>query len=441
MRRADVVDVTTSVQSGHVPAQRTRSRAAGAAAAIHDIIDNRRVRALFHPLVRLATREVVGYEALSRGPDGSPLETPMAMLDAARAVGRLPELDWTCRAAAAEAALKGPYDPSLALFVNLEPQTLGVDCPEHLRSVIAAAGDRFRIVAEFTERALSRDPAVLLSAVAQVRANGWGVALDDVGAEPASLALLPFVHPDVIKLDLRLVQDRTDGEVASIANAVRAHSERTGAAILAEGIETPRHERVARVLGATFAQGWLYGRPAALPTVPLHTDRPLPRLAVAPVNRAQTPFDIVSEVRETARVDKRLLLPMSHHVEDQSLVAGAGLVVLGCFQESRHFTEATSLRYAALAKRAVFTAALAAGLPEEPADGVRGVALASGDRLRDEWTVIVVGAHVATALGARDCGDTGSDGDRQFDFVITHDRDLVCSAARAILAWISPAVI
>ncbi len=78
------------------------------------------------------------------------------------------------------------------------------------------------------------------------------------------MALLPFVHPDVIKLDLRLVQDRTDGEIARFANAVRAHSKRTGAVILAEGVETPHHERVARVLGAQYAQGWLYGRPAEL---------------------------------------------------------------------------------------------------------------------------------------------------------------------------------
>nr|MDQ3342471.1 EAL domain-containing protein [Actinomycetota bacterium] len=41
---------------------------------------------------------------------------------------------------------------------------------------------------------------------ARLREAGWGIALDDVGAEPASLALLPFVQPDVVKLDLRLVQ-------------------------------------------------------------------------------------------------------------------------------------------------------------------------------------------------------------------------------------------
>ena len=336
------------------------------------------------------------------------------------------------------AALDGAIDPSLALFVNLEPESLGVACPRHLTPVIEAAGRHLRVVAEFTERSLADDPATLLRAVAQVRANGWGVALDDVGAEPASLALLPFVHPDVIKLDLRLVQERTNADVAAIANAVRAHSEHTGAVILAEGVETSQHLQVAQVLGASYAQGWFYGRPGDLPAVPRGTDHRFPLLRCSPETAVRTPFEIVSARRETARVAKRLLIPMSHHVENQSLVAGDALVVLGGFQESAYFSGARA-RYAKLAKRAVFTAALGAGLSVEPAEGVRGIALANDDRLLDEWTVIVIGAHMATALVARDCGDLGADLDRRFDFVITHDRDLVIAAARAMLSWISPA--
>ena len=49
-----------------------------------------------------------------------------------------------------------------------------------------------------TERAITDDPATLLTAAEACRGSGWGVALDDVGAEPASLAVMPFVHPDVV---------------------------------------------------------------------------------------------------------------------------------------------------------------------------------------------------------------------------------------------------
>jgi len=49
------------------------------------------------------------------------------------------------------------------------------------------------VVVEFTERALGADPAVLLDSVDRVRRLGWGVALDDVGAEPASLAFMSLL--------------------------------------------------------------------------------------------------------------------------------------------------------------------------------------------------------------------------------------------------------
>jgi len=97
------------------------------------------------------------------------------------------------------------------------------------------------------------------------RAAGWGVALDDVGADPASLALMPFLRPNVVRLDLHLVQQRPDLAVAEIMTAVTAYAEQSGAHVLAEGIETAEHEQMARSLGATLGQGWRYGHPAPLP--------------------------------------------------------------------------------------------------------------------------------------------------------------------------------
>ena len=53
--------------------------------------------------------------------------------------------------------------------------------------------------------------------------------------------------------------------------------------------------------------------------------------------------------------------------------------------------------------------------------------------------MIMVGPHFAAALVARDCGDDGPDADRRFDFVITHDRDLVVRAAQPLLDKLAPA--
>ena len=187
------------------------------------------IRAVYQPIVELASGSVVGYEALARGPQGSELERPDVLFATARTAGRLTELDWACRIAALEGADRAGLSAPLALFVNVEPAALGTEPPAAFTRLADRLADRVPVVVEFTERALSTDPAGLLAAAEQVRARGWRVALDDIGAEPASLALMPFVAPDVLKLDLSLVQQRTTVEVAEVISAVNAQAERTGA--------------------------------------------------------------------------------------------------------------------------------------------------------------------------------------------------------------------
>jgi EAL domain-containing protein (putative c-di-GMP-specific phosphodiesterase class I) len=257
------------------------------------VLDERAVQPLFQPLIDLESRHVLGYEALARGPMGS-LESPAALFGAAWRAGRVAELDWVCRAAAFTAASRSGLLPPLTLFVNAEPVTLGVACPDDLKSAIELGQDRLRVVVEVTERAVAGDPARLLATVAQARRAGWGVALDDVGAAPASLAVLPFVRPDLIKLDMRLLQGRTTAEAAHIVNTVRAQAERTDALVIAEGIETIKHAREAAAAGATIGQGFLFGHPAPLPS-----EMPPPTEAI-PLRRAQaataaaTPWEVVA---------------------------------------------------------------------------------------------------------------------------------------------------
>jgi hypothetical protein len=249
---------------------------------------------------------------------------------------------------------------------------------------------------------------------------------------------MPFINPDVIKLDLRLIQGRASAEVAMIVNAVLAQAERTGATVLAEGIETVRHEDIARAMGASLGQGWLYGRPGALPTAVPTPSTPLRLLGTPHARTTRTPFEIVVAARTTTRSTKDLLIPMSMHLENKGLGSAEPLVVLACFQEAAHFTPRAKRRFERLAKTASFVGAVGAGMAATPAPGVRGASLAATDPLLGEWSVVVVGPHFAGALVARDCGDDGPDLDRRFDAVVTYDRPLVVEAARALLSTLAP---
>lgn len=405
--------------------------------SLADLLDRRALRSAFQPLVDLYSGEVVGYEALARGPRGSRLASPAALFDAAHVAGLEREVEWECQRAALQGALDGGLAPGQALFVNLEPRLLKAERPEHVLALLDAALERFSVFAEFTERSLTDRPAEVLAAVERLRLRGVGVALDDVGADPRSLALMPFLAPDVIKLDLRLVQENPSRQIAEIVHAVSGEAERTGALVLAEGIETEEHRRTALALGARYGQGWLFGRPGELRPSAAGPCNPIPRPSREPHTTYASPYEAVSGHRSVRRGNKRLLLALSLQIEEQASGLGSAAVVLSTFQEAPFFTVRTASRYQALSQHAALVGALGVGLSEQPAPGVRGVALEHVDPLRGEWDVTVIAPHFAMAFVARELGDEGVDMERRFDFAVTYDRDLAVSAARALMSRVA----
>jgi EAL domain-containing protein (putative c-di-GMP-specific phosphodiesterase class I) len=409
---------------------------AALAAELRAILAEGDVRSVYQPIVDLETGEVVAYEALARGPAGSPLERPDVLFATAHACGLVADLEWACRTAAVRGALD--VDLRRTLFVNVEPSLIDAPMPEHVRSVHERAGRELDVVVELTERALTDRPAEMLSRIQALRETGVAIALDDVGADRRSLALMPFVDPEVIKLDLRLVQGNPTPAIAAIVHAVNAQAERSGAILLAEGVETPEQLEIARALGARYGQGWLFGRPGELPHGTTWRATPFaPRRDVA--HAPASPYRAVAARVPPRRGTKELLLAISRHLEAQVAAQGEATVILAAFQKARHFTVKTAARYADLASRAALVGALGVGLESEPAVGVRGAGLAVTDELAGEWNVVVIAPHFAAAFVARDLGD-GPDDDmaRRFDFCLTYDRDLAVEAARGLLARIAP---
>jgi EAL domain-containing protein (putative c-di-GMP-specific phosphodiesterase class I) len=393
------------------------------------------IRSVYQPIVRLADGRVIAHEALARGPLGSPLEQPDALFSAARQEGLEMALDWECWSAALRGGLEAGLGPDHALFVNVEPSSATSWVPKISDPQLADALGRFPLVVELSERSVP-DTTNLIPLAEELRRRGARIALDDVGTDPRSLALMPFLQPDVIKLDLKLMQASPSREIAETAHAVAAEAERTGALILAEGIETQDHLRRARALGASYGQGWLLGRPGELRPGrrPGRGDEIFPqrRNAAKVTQPERTPFEIVAAKRPLRRADRGLLVELSRSIEDQT-GNRASTVVLSSFQEERWFTPAIARHYAELAVDSALVAALGEGMSDEPASGVRGVHLEADETLRGEWNVIVLGPHHGAAFVARDLGDDLPDPERRFDFALTHDRDLVTEAARAMM--------
>ncbi len=392
------------------------------------------LRSVFQPIVDLESGAVVAFEALVRGPEG-PLARPDQLFATARAHDRLAALDTACRLSAFTAASRHSlFDPVL-LFVNVEPEVLDTAPLDDLLEVMARAAGDLRVVLEITERALATRPADLLATVERVRSLGWGVALDDVGAEPLSLAFMPLLRPDVVKLDLALTQQRPGAAAAEIMNAVGAYAERSGAVVLAEGIETQEHVVMAKALGATLGQGWHFGRPSEVPDL----SRPVMALEVPspPTPIVPSPFSALPPGTVLRRSPKQLLIEVSRQLEREALRIGETAVITSTFQHARYFTPSTTARYRDLAERVGFVCALGEGMPKEPVPGVpavRGVDVAFEDPILGEWDVAVVGPHFAGALLARDLGDIGIEGERMFEYALTYDRDVVVASARSLMS-------
>ena len=396
------------------------------------ILEKRAITPVFQPLIDLRTNQVIAYEALSRGPAGSPLQRPDLLFEAARDLGRVAELDWVCRAAALEAALEGTLGQGVTLFRNVEPDVLGSPVPDELKFVQRMAERSLRVILEVTERALTVRPAELLRALEWARERWWGVALDDVGANPDSLALMPFVKPDVIKLDFRFLHEQPSTELVRIMDVVHNEASRTGAVILAEGIETEENLQRALSLGATMGQGWYFGRPEPLPSKierPLHA---VPMRKVPPASALPTPFEVVADSPDVLRGGLGDLRRLSRELEDHAAtLREPPPVVLAAVRSGSQFDAETAARYEALMGNCAFIGVAATDLSASPAPGIRGVSLRPHDPLADQWVVVVLSPTFQGAVVGRLVEKRGDE--EIFEYVSTRDRDQVVGVADTLM--------
>ncbi len=403
------------------------------ASALGRLLAGRGLRTSFQPIIDLGTDTVVGFEALIRGPAGTSLERPERILAAARAEDRLVETDSALHLVALDQAARAGLRTPSTLFVNCEPETAGR--LGELGLIWTRNGAPFESVVEISERMLAERPGSLLAAINELRAGGWGIALDGVGADERALALLPFVRPDVVKLNLRVLGARPGARLGQVAAAVHAYAEESGAAVLAQGVETEDELMLAFALGATLGQGYLFGRPAALPEhVPPARVR-LPNLP-APVAAWQgSLFALASAQRPARRAPQALLDSIANHLLAQAAAVGPGAVVLAQIDDRDPLAGSRLEALAAVAGSVGFVGAVGPGITDHPAPGVHGGRTPPGDAV--EWTLAAFGSTHASALVARDSG--GPSRGRQFEFVLTHDRPLVLELARAVMARVAPA--
>jgi EAL domain-containing protein (putative c-di-GMP-specific phosphodiesterase class I) len=215
---------------------------------------------VFQPIVR-ENGALFGYETLMRSSEPD-LPGPVAVLQAAEALGRLVDVGRRVRRLAARALSKLPDD--VVLFVNVHPREL--EDPvlgSELEPLTAHAG---RVVLEMTERASLHAIDDVHTRVTGLRAHGYRVAIDDLGAGYAGLSSFALLEPEIVKIDMSLVRDvHQHATKLTLVRSLAQACHQLGMQVVAEGIESVEERDALLGAGCTLFQGYHFGRPEREP--------------------------------------------------------------------------------------------------------------------------------------------------------------------------------
>ena len=242
---------------------------------IKDILVNERITTVYQPIVRMTDLSIIGYEALSRGPEGTEFHNPAILFQLAKESDLLFELDRVCRKLAIENAVNLPAGKKI--FVNTLPNTMndpdfqGTKFKKWLDKVKL---DPSRIVLEITEERAAEGLDQLRTTLDQYRVQGCSVAVDDAGTGYSNLEAIMKLEPSFLKIDMSLVRDiETSVVKRELIKALSGMARSIKAEVIAEGIETREEYEVLLDLGIDFGQGYLFAHPGV----------PFPEVAALPL--------------------------------------------------------------------------------------------------------------------------------------------------------------
>lgn len=242
-----------------------------ALSALHDellkILEDRSLTPYFQPIVSIPHQKIIGYEALIRGPTGSPFYSPYVLFTTADSLNLSDKLEFLCR----EISLKH-YDSlniDEKLFINVSPTVfLHPDFKNTLNRYFQ--GNTYlvptSVVIEITEHQASDCYSQMRDVVGHCRDMGFQIALDDLGAGYSGLRLWTELRPDYVKIDRHFINGlQNDPVKISFVRSIQNIASSLNCQVIAEGIETEAEFEAVQGLGISYAQGFYFARPAPVP--------------------------------------------------------------------------------------------------------------------------------------------------------------------------------
>ena len=221
----------------------------------------------FQPIVDLANDDCrgVGFESLARYREASLLFCdPAFMFEYARLCGRTAQLDLACLCRTLRAARELPSRGKI--FINVHPRAVS-DGDRFARTLVDSASENDialdRVVLEITEQEKLEPTETTLPAIEELRAVGVQFALDDVGSSYSHLDLISRIRPSYLKISHEFGTDfEKDPSRQKIIRNIQSLARDFECEVILEGVESAATSRAAADIGARYAQGFFYARPA-----------------------------------------------------------------------------------------------------------------------------------------------------------------------------------
>jgi diguanylate cyclase (GGDEF)-like protein len=235
---------------------------------LHDIIQDSQLTAVFQPILDMHQATVVGFEGLIRGPVSSALHSPMELFTVARGCGMVAEVEYLSRRIVLESFAKLCLPGKV--FLNISPDILlqkDSRTGETLKYIEELGLQPNQVIIELTENAQALDYQLLRDATQYYRNMGFEIAIDDLGEGFSGLRLWSEIRPNYVKIDKHFIRDiHLDPVKLQFARSIQEIAAKSGARVIAEGIETQAELMAVRDLGIAFGQGYHIAKPNAEPT-------------------------------------------------------------------------------------------------------------------------------------------------------------------------------
>ena len=221
----------------------------------------------YQPKFDLATRRVVGVEALMRwrSPDGG-LISPVKFVPVLEQTGLIFEAGQQVLAAAERThrgwKMRGLNAPRIAVNVSalqLRRKSFVADVRAALGNVEADGGG---VDLEVTESLLMTEVDESIAKLRALREMGLYISLDDFGTGYSSLAYLSKLPLDTLKIDRSFVHGMTEkADDTTIISTIITLAQSLRLKVVAEGVETEQQAQLLRLLRCDQVQGYLFSPP------------------------------------------------------------------------------------------------------------------------------------------------------------------------------------